>query len=332
MSASTSTISPPPNPASSSSSSAPFSIVECYHSYLASDPDLPMPIASIYALSQLVSQSKAATTSELMESIRSSSQELKKSLSNPVPATAGLDLFTRFVVTKSWDGDDFEAHKQNLFNLAREFAMHTVPSCREKIAELALPFIKDDAVILTHSYSRVVMQVLKKAALKQSKRISVYVTESRPTGLGLKTYEQLTQAGIPCTVVLDSAVAYLMPKVDLCLVGAEGVVESGGILNAIGTYGMALIAKSANKPFFALAESFKFLRLFPLSQYDLPASGPILPFPDLEDQDRTEEEEERKGIVGSGSGDSNQDKSPRLMSKESEALNPAVTDVEQGSN
>lgn len=117
-----------------------------------------------------------------------------------------------------------------------------------------LPFIRDDAVILTHSYSRVVMQVLRRAALDQHKRISVYVTESRPNGLGLRTYQQLTADGVPCTVVLDSAVAYIMDKVDLCLTGAEGVVESGGFLNAVGTYGMALIAKSHNKPFYSLAE------------------------------------------------------------------------------
>ena len=35
----------------------------------------------------------------------------------------------------------------------------------------------------------------------------------------IKTYEALTAAGIPCTIVLDSAVAYVMDKVDFVLVG-----------------------------------------------------------------------------------------------------------------
>lgn len=108
----------------------------------------------------------------------------------------------------------------------------------------------------------------------------------------------LTAAGIPCTVVLDSAVAYVMDKVDFVLVGSEAVVESGGLINATGSNQIAIIAKHANKPFYALAErfvissrwsddfgfshiaSFKFRRLFPLSQYDLPTHGPgVLPFP-----------------------------------------------------
>lgn len=70
----------------------------------------------------------------------------------------------------------------------------------------------------------------------------------------MKTYEALTAAGIPCTVVLDSAVAYCMDEVDLVLVGSEAVVESGGLINAVGTLSMAIIAKAANKPFYALAE------------------------------------------------------------------------------
>lgn len=104
----------------------------------------------------------------------------------------------------------------------------------------------------------------------RQKRISVYVTEARPRGLGcvilayelrscslalsVKTQEILTAAGIPCTVVLDSAVAYVMDKVDLVLVGSEAVVESGGLINAVGSNQMAIIAKALNKPVYAMAE------------------------------------------------------------------------------
>ena len=35
------------------------------------------------------------------------------------------------------------------------------------------------------------------------------------------------------TLVLDSAVAFIMEKIDLVLIGAEGVVESGGIINLV---------------------------------------------------------------------------------------------------
>lgn len=39
--------------------------------------------------------------------------------------------------------------------------------------------------------------------------------------------------GIPTRVVLDAAVGAIMEEVDLCLVGAEGVMENGGIVNKV---------------------------------------------------------------------------------------------------
>ena len=51
--------------------------------------------------------------------------------------------------------------------------------------------------------------------------------------MGLKTHAILTEAGIPCVVVLDSAVAYVMPKCDMAIVGAEAVCESGGLINFV---------------------------------------------------------------------------------------------------
>ncbi|KDN52851.1 nagb/rpia/CoA transferase-like protein [Tilletiaria anomala UBC 951] len=257
---------------SSTAAASTFDIVQAYHAHLMQSSDTPMQIAAILALCDMVSRSEAGTVSELIITVRQGCDRLREQLSNPVPAIAGMDLFQRFVIMpRNWEGqNDFIAQKNSLVALAREFAANTAPSCRERITELAVPFIRDDAVILTHSYSRVVMQVLMKAAKRYNKRISVYVTEARATGLGMKTYEELTAAGIPCTVILDSAVGYIMSKVDMVLTGAEAVVESGGILNALGTYQIGLIAKAANKPLYSCCESFKFLRLFPLSQDDLP--------------------------------------------------------------
>jgi len=42
-----------------------------------------------------------------------------------------------------------------------------------------------------------------------------------------------TDAGIPTTVILDAAVSKYMEFVDLCIVGAEGVMENGGIVNKV---------------------------------------------------------------------------------------------------
>lgn len=45
--------------------------------------------------------------------------------------------------------------------------------------------------------------------------------------------QSLTKLGISCTVILDSAVGYVMEQVDMVMVGAEGVAESGGVINKV---------------------------------------------------------------------------------------------------
>ncbi len=88
--------------------------------------------------------------------------------------------------------------------------------------------------------------------------------------------QMLKEHGIPATVILDAAVGHYVEKVDMVLVGAEGVVENGGIINQIGTYLIAVMAKAADIPFYAVAENYKFVRCFPLNQYDLPTMSSAL--------------------------------------------------------
>ncbi|EIW60487.1 IF-2B-domain-containing protein [Trametes versicolor FP-101664 SS1] len=253
----------------------PFDIYATFKEFLQDDQISP-PLAAILSLAEAIVKSNAGTMFELVQALNDGAEELKRRSPNPISLNAGCELFIAFVTLFPHESDNFAELKKELEQQGRKYAAEAL-AFRDKIAELALGFIKDDSVILTHSHSRVVLRALLHA--HKTKRISVYVTESRPRGLGLRTYEALTAAGIPCTVVLDSAVAYVMDQVDFVLVGSEAVVESGGLVNYVGSNQMAIIAKAANKPFYALAESFKFHRLFPLSQYDLPTHNPnILSF------------------------------------------------------
>ncbi|KZS89889.1 nagb/rpia/CoA transferase-like protein [Sistotremastrum niveocremeum HHB9708] len=261
---------------SSPIASPPFDIIAAYRRIL-NDDSISMPVAAILALVELIEFSTAGTTFELVQALTDGAEQLKSRTPNSISLSAGVELFVAFVTLFPHESDSFDDLKAELVSEGRKYAQEA-QTYRAKIAEFTFKFIKDNAVILTHSYSRVVMHALLHA--HKHKRISVYVTEARPRGLGIKTCEALTALGVPCTVVLDSAVAYLMDKVDVVLVGSEAVVESGGLINAVGSYQLAIIAKAHHKPFYALAESYKFHRLFPLSQYDLPTHTPnILSFP-----------------------------------------------------
>ncbi|BGP38186.1 translation initiation factor eIF-2B subunit alpha [Rhodotorula kratochvilovae] len=254
-----------------------FDVVRHYGSLLERDDPMPAPVAAVETLAELVSRSDSSTIQELLALLDQASAQLASASFNPVSAQSGTALFMRYLTLQRPPPEmSFAEFKQELVGRAREFVRGSGRS-REVIAANMSNFIQDGNTILVHSYSRVVNQALVYAAHTQKKRFQVYVTESRPFGLGLKTQAILTKAGIPCVVVLDSAVAYIMAKCDMAVVGAEAVCESGGLVNFIGGYQMAIAAKALGKPFYALAESFKFTRLFPLSQYDLPSSLPSAP-------------------------------------------------------
>ncbi|KIY50879.1 nagb/rpia/CoA transferase-like protein [Fistulina hepatica ATCC 64428] len=249
-----------------SSSKEPFDICKSYKQ-ICQNREISAPLAAIMALTELIRQSEAGTMFELGEELKAGAERLRNSMANAISLNAGCELFIEFVTLFPQASTSFHDLKQELIRQSQVYFQEAT-TYRQKIAELAVGFIKDNSVILTHSYSRVVLQTLLTA--HERKRISVFVTEARPRGLGIKTAEALRAAGIPAVVCLDSAVSYVMEKVDFVLVGSEAVVEAGGLINAVGSNQIAILAKAANKPFYALAESYKFHRLFPLSQYDLP--------------------------------------------------------------
>ncbi|KFW95904.1 Translation initiation factor eIF-2B subunit alpha, partial [Phalacrocorax carbo] len=214
---------------------------------------------------------------ETIQGLRSSLLAAINTLSrvdSSVAVSSAGELFLRFISLTSLEYSDYSKCKEIMIERGEIF-LRKVSLSRNKIAKLCHPFIRDGARILTHAYSRVVLRVLE-AAVESKKRFSVYVTESQPDQAGqvLITLQKMAKAlrklNIPVTVILDAAVGYIMEKVDLVLVGAEGVVESGGIINKIGTNQIAVCAKAQNKPFYVVAESFKFVRLFPLNQQDVP--------------------------------------------------------------
>ncbi|KAK3576555.1 hypothetical protein CHS0354_011233 [Potamilus streckersoni] len=240
-----------------------------YFSQLVNDnPDMSAAVAAIETLLHFIETNKFETLAGMRAKLRDAISVLTQTDSSVTSISSGCELFLRFITLASLDQPNFQECQKILSERGKLF-LQKVATSRHKIAKLAHPFIRDGATILVHSYSRVVQQVLKEAA-SAKKRFNVYVTESGPNQSGIRTYNELTACSIPTTVVLDAAVAYVMEKVDLVLLGAEGVVESGGIINKIGTYNIAIAAKTMNKPTYVVAESFKFHRFYPLNQRDLP--------------------------------------------------------------
>ncbi len=78
-------------------------------------------------------------------------------------------------------------------------------------------------------------------AVQRGIKFNVIVTESLESS-GHRIKKVLEEANISTKVIVDSAVAVVMPRVDCVFVGCEAVVENGGIINKIGTFTVALVA------------------------------------------------------------------------------------------
>ncbi|KAB5574064.1 hypothetical protein DKX38_001258 [Salix brachista] len=252
----------------------PFSVIDEFNSWR-KQPDLAEAVAAIRALAAVIRNCQATTMMELEIELKKASDSLKLWDATSISLTAGCDLFMRYVTrTSALEYEDFNSAKSRLIERAEKFGEISCKA-RRIIAMLSQDFIFDGCTIMVHGFSRVVLEVLKTAA--QSKKLfRVFCTEGRPDRTGLRLSNELAKLDVPVKLLIDSAVAYTMDDVDMVFVGADGVVESGGIINMMGTYQMALVAHSMNKPVYVAAESYKFARLYPLDQKDMaPALRPI---------------------------------------------------------
>lgn len=258
--------------------SSDSTIFNTFLEYLQSNPEAGVPVAAVRSLVAIMKTSQSSTMLGLTIELRAAADELKLKATeaqeqigtNSISLQASCELFLRYVTRTGLDfAEDFSDCKRVLIERGEKFAEFSSRS-RKRIAEVGRSFIRDGGTVLTHAKSRVVMELLIRAA--ETKNFSVIVTEGRPECTGYFTAQKLEELGIPVSIVLDSGVAAVMERVDVVVVGAEGVLENGGIVNKLGTYQLALVAKAHDKPFYVAAESYKFARLFPLSQTDLPHS------------------------------------------------------------
>jgi methylthioribose-1-phosphate isomerase len=84
----------------------------------------------------------------------------------------------------------------------------------------------------------------------------VWVDETRPLLQGARlTAWELEAAGIPHSVIADSAAASLMAagQVDCVVTGADRIAANGDTANKIGTYGLAVLAAHHGLPLYVVA-------------------------------------------------------------------------------
>ena len=96
---------------------------------------------------------------------------------------------------------------------------------------------------------------------EQGHAVEVFADETRPLLQGARlTAWELSQAGVPVTVLTDSMAGGLMRagKVDAVIVGADRIARNGDVANKVGTYPLAVLAHYHAVPFYVAAPSSTF--------------------------------------------------------------------------
>ncbi|MBW2259039.1 MAG: S-methyl-5-thioribose-1-phosphate isomerase, partial [Deltaproteobacteria bacterium] len=179
-----------------------------------------------------------------------------------------------------------DALKRRLIEEAQRILKEDI-AINQAMGRLGQRLLKDGSRVLTHcnagalatgGYGTALGVV--RAAVEAGKRVEVIADETRPFLQGVRlTAWEMKASGIPVTVITDNAAGYLMQhgKVDAVIVGADRSAANGYVANKIGTFMVAVLAKTHKIPFYVAA---------PLSTIDISVtSGKEVP---IEQRDKRE--------------------------------------------
>ncbi len=206
-----------------------------------------------------------------MDHIRGSAKRLKQSR----PTAINLEWAVNRVLRVIERAEGFSGKVKAAFQEAQKIADEDADSGR-KIGVSGLPLIENASRqkkgqtvnILTHcnagwlalvDYGTALSPVY--AAHKKGVNVHVWVDETRPRNQGaFLTAWELSQAGVPHTIITDNEGGLLMQKnsVDMVIVGSDRTTHTGDVANKIGTYLKALAAADNNIPFYVAVYSSSF--------------------------------------------------------------------------
>ncbi len=183
------------------------------------------------------------TGEELFEALK----EMRTEIIGVNPSMASLYNLIRFIPLTN-NPEFVRAKAEEFIKLGQE--------AKREIGNIGSELIDENEVIITHSFSSTVFEILKVAKMK-GKRFKVILTESAPDYEGLALAKELEKLEIPFEIITEAQIGIFVRKATLALVGADNVTKDGAVINKSGTYPLALACHDSGVPFYVAAESFK---------------------------------------------------------------------------
>jgi methylthioribose-1-phosphate isomerase len=219
--------------------------------------------AVAFALALTAHNSKAKSKESLISELEKAAETLKET------RPTGVNLFWAIdrILNKA---RSFAGNAEGLAAFVVEEAQKIADEdaiANHLIGKYGAELVNDGDVVLTHCNAGALATVeygtalgIIRASWEQGKKIRVIATETRPKlqGARLTTYE-LKRDGIPVTLITDNMVGYVMYKrlVRKVVVGADRIAKDA-VVNKIGTFTIAVLAKEHGIPFIVAAPKSTF--------------------------------------------------------------------------
>ncbi|GMH56747.1 hypothetical protein TrST_g10887 [Triparma strigata] len=141
---------------------------------------------------------------------------------------------------------------------------------RREINEQAGLHIHSNEIILTYSLSRTIEIFLLHAHQREKRQFHVIIAEGAPHFGGHVMANKLSSKGVRVTVINDSAITALMPRVNLVLLPAHAILANGGVVAPSGSHLCALSALANKVPTVVVSSlTFKLCPMYPHEGQDI---------------------------------------------------------------
>jgi len=224
-------------------------------------------VAAAFGMALAARQSPAVTLPVLHGDLEAAASVLKDAR----PTAVNLAWAVDHMLETARDArlDSAEAVRGALLAEAQRMADEDVAT-NKRLAAHGAALLKDGDTVLHHCNTGMLATVDYGTALgvirmahEQGKRVHVLLDETRPRlqGARLSAWE-CEQLGIPYDILPDTAAGYFMRRgeVSVVLFGADRVAANGDVVNKVGSYQIAVLARENGIPCYSV---------FPISTVDL---------------------------------------------------------------
>ncbi|OGV96884.1 S-methyl-5-thioribose-1-phosphate isomerase [Microgenomates group bacterium RBG_16_45_19] len=219
--------------------------------------------SAAFALALTAYNSHAKTVERLIQELKESGEKIRRTRPTAVNLFWALDRILNKVETFRGDVNDLATF---VIEEANRIADDDVQA-NHLIGKHGAELIKNGDTVLTHCNAGALATVdygtalgVVRAATEQGKHVKVFADETRPLlqGARLTAYE-LMRDDIPVTLITDDMAGYVMSKrmVNMVIIGADRIVRDA-VINKIGTYTVAVLAREHNIPFYVAAPKSTF--------------------------------------------------------------------------